>query len=92
MPLKDDMKRVNTHVWSVSLAARARTKYNTQKRYFLQEDEVDRLATLLDEEGDGRVSYRSLLGMLVKHLGDWSKRLPEVRMHSAAETRLLVAP
>lgn len=47
-----------------------------------QEDEVDRLTTLLDEEGDGRVSYRSLLGMLVNHLGDWAKRLPEVRLPS----------
>eukprot|EP00752_Nemacystus_decipiens_P018631 g16705.t1 len=44
----------------------------------LTEDEVERLITLLDEEGDGRVSYRSLLGMLVRHLGDWVKRLPEV--------------
>eukprot|EP00903_Cladosiphon_okamuranus_P019202 g17658.t2 len=44
----------------------------------LTEDEVERLTTLLDEEGDGRVRYRSLLGMLIKHLGDWAKRLPEV--------------
>ncbi len=41
---------------------------------------MDRLTTLLDEEGDGRVSYRSLLGMLVRHLGDWTKRAPEVRL------------
>lgn len=47
---------------------------------FTQEDEVERLTTLLDEEGDGRVSYRSLLVMLVKHLGDWTIRLPEVRL------------
>lgn len=40
---------------------------------------MERLTTLLDENGDGRVSYRSLLGMFTRHLGDWTKRLPEVR-------------
>ncbi|CAM9306993.1 unnamed protein product [Ectocarpus fasciculatus] len=44
----------------------------------LTEDEVDRLSTLLDEQGDGRVSYRSLLDLLVRHLGDWPKRIPKV--------------
>ncbi|CAM9599986.1 unnamed protein product [Scytosiphon promiscuus] len=42
------------------------------------EEEVERLTTLLDEDGDGRVSYRSLLSMLTRHLGDWAKRLPQV--------------
>ncbi|CBJ27722.1 hypothetical protein Esi_0083_0058 [Ectocarpus siliculosus] len=44
----------------------------------LTEDEVDRLSTLLDDQGDGRVSYRSLLDLLVRHLGDWHKRIPKV--------------
>lgn len=39
---------------------------------------MDRLSCLLDDEGDGRVGYRSLLDLLVNHLGDWTKRLPEV--------------
>lgn len=43
-----------------------------------KDDEVERLTTLLGEEGDGRVSYRSLLGLLTRHLGNWTKRLPEV--------------
>lgn len=43
-----------------------------------QDDEIGRLSSLLDEEGDGRVSYRSLLDLLLKRLGNWTKRLPEV--------------
>lgn len=57
-----------------------------------QDDEVDRLSILLDDEGDGRVSYRSLLKLVVKHLGDWAKRLPEVRKghHGIAFDLLMV--
>lgn len=47
---------------------------------------MERLTTLLDEDGDGRVSYRSLLGMLMKHLGDWAKRLPQVGLQKAGSS------
>lgn len=45
-----------------------------------QDDDVDRISDLLDDEGDGRVNYRSLLKMLVNHMGDWTKRVPEVKL------------
>lgn len=53
---------------------------------------MERLSALLDEDGDGRVSYRSLLGMLAEHLGDWVKRLPEVRTLQFVKTGLYSAP
>lgn len=56
--------------------------FMSRSRHRLQEDEKERLLTLLDENGSGRVRYRALLDLLMRHLGDWTKRIPEVKTNN----------
>jgi Ca2+-binding EF-hand superfamily protein len=44
----------------------------------LDPSEVDRLMGCLDSDGDGRVSYRELLGFIAGHMGSWESRLPDI--------------
>lgn len=49
---------------------------------------MDRLSDLLDDEGDGRVNYRSFLKMVLNYMGDWTKRLPQVISMNCLHRRL----